>query len=153
MDKETLKKFLVASNKAGYASGEEKKWIKEGDKSTTIPFKKGLWRSHDNYFGGEPYGGRVAVFYGDKPVWIMVYYGWVEEGVEANSVYEILKNAFMKMPKDHPYRGPKKHKEGNYIYTNNWKGEVERFSGVEKIAHKGEVVYEASYMGGLVDKN
>ena len=47
-----LREFLVASNKAGYAGGEEKKWIKEPDGSTTIPYEKGDWKSHDNFFGG-----------------------------------------------------------------------------------------------------
>jgi hypothetical protein len=50
-----LKQFLLDSNKAGYAGGEEKKWIKETDGSTTIPFLKGLFKSHDNFFGGVPY--------------------------------------------------------------------------------------------------
>ena len=59
MSKESLIQFLVDSNKAGYAGGEEKKWVKESDSSTTIPFEKGQWRSHDNFFGGEPYGGRT----------------------------------------------------------------------------------------------
>ena len=29
----------------------------------TIPYEKGDWKSHDNFFGGEPYGGRIIVFY------------------------------------------------------------------------------------------
>ena len=73
MTKESLIKFLIESNKAGYASGQEKQWIKELDGSTTIPFKKGEWHSQDNFFGGEPYGGRIVVFYKNKPYWIMVY--------------------------------------------------------------------------------
>lgn len=39
---------------------------------------------NDNFFGGEPYGGREVVFYEEKPVWMMVYYGWVAEGIESN---------------------------------------------------------------------
>ena len=44
-----LIEFLYDLNLAGYASGEEKKWTKENDCSTTIPFKKGKFRSHDNF--------------------------------------------------------------------------------------------------------
>src|SRR3989344_4499971 len=99
-----LKQFLIDSNKAGYAGGEEKKWIKEPDGSTTIPFEKGGFRSHDNFFGGEPYGGRTIVFYDGKPYWVMVYYGWVKEGVEANPVYGVLRNVLMQMPEDNPFR-------------------------------------------------
>lgn len=71
MDKEALRQFLIDSNKAGYATGKERAWVKEPDGSTSIPFVKDMWRSHDNYFGGEPYGGRVVVFYEGKPVWMM----------------------------------------------------------------------------------
>ena len=77
MDLTSFKKFLIDSNKVGYAGGEEKKWIKEADGSTTIPFEKGEWKSHDNFFGGEPYGGRTIVFYRGEHYWLMVYYGRV----------------------------------------------------------------------------
>lgn len=148
----SLKEFLVDSNSAGYAGGEEKKWIKEPDGSTTIPFKKGPFKSHDNYFGGEPYGGRTVVFFENKPVWIMVYYGKVEEGIEPKSVYGILRNALAQMPEEAPFRGPKEYKEGEYVYSNSWQGEVDNFSGEEHITKSGTLIYKANYMGGVVDK-
>lgn len=147
IQKDALKKFLIACNKAGYAGGEEKKWIKETDGSTTIPFKLGEWESHDNFFGGEPYGGRTVVFYKNKPVWIIVYYGWVLEGVKPDSVYTILREALMRMPEDAPFRGPKTYKS----YSNTWVGDVDRFSGEEQIKQSEKLVYKANYMGGWVD--
>ncbi len=42
------------------------------------PIEAEEWAFHDNYFGGEPYGGRSVAFHQGKPVWIAVYYGWVE---------------------------------------------------------------------------
>jgi hypothetical protein len=152
MKKERLRQFLIDSNKAGYAGGEEKKWIKEADGSTTIPFEKGEWRSHDNFFGGEPYGGRTVVFHKDKPVWMMVYYGWVAEGVETDPVYGVLRNALKRMPETHPFRGPKEYQDGEYVYTNRWEGEVDRFSGEETIEQGGKLVYKANYLGGLIDQ-
>lgn len=152
MSKETLKQFLIDSNRAGYAGGEEKKWIKEPDGSTTIPFQQGEWRSHDNFFGGEPYGGRVIVFHEDKAHWMMVYYGWVIEGMDNNLVYGVLRNALKQMPEDAPYRGPKEYKEDNFTYSNSWVGEVERYSGEEKIMQGDKLIYQANYMGGLVDQ-
>lgn len=148
MNTKQIKKFLLACNKAGYAGGEEKKWVKEKDGSTTIPFRMGQWESHDSFFGGEPYGGRTVVFYKKKPVWIMVYYGWVAEGINPDSVYTILREALMRMSEDAPFRGPQKHKS----YVNKWIGSVDRFSGEEKITQKGKLVYKANYMGGWVDK-
>lgn len=152
MNKEALRQFLVDSNKAGYAGGEEKKWLKEPDGSTTIPFRKGPWRLDDNFFGGEPYGGRTIVSYEGKPYWLMVYYGWVEEGVEANPVYTVLRNALMRMPQDYPFRGPREYKEGEYTYTNGWQGEVDRFLGEEQITWNDKLIYKANYLGGLVDQ-
>jgi hypothetical protein len=152
MEIEKLSEFLIASNAAGYAGGEAKKWTKEADGSTSIPFEKGKWKSHDNFFGGEPYGGRTVVFFENKPVWMMVYYGWVLEGQETELIYGILKGALKRMPKDYPFRGPKEYKEGDLFYTNSWEGDVKKFSGEERITKRGNLVYKANYMGGLVDQ-
>lgn len=152
MNIKLLRKFLVDSNNAGYAGGEEKKWIKENDGSTTIPFEKGAWKSHDNFFGGEPYGGRTIVYFENKPCWIMVYYGFVVKGSKSNPIYKVLRNALKQMPEKYPFRGPKEFKDGEYIYSNSWKGDVDRFSGEEKIFKKEKLVYKADYIGGLVDQ-
>ena len=152
MNQEDLRKFLVDSNKAGYAAGEEKRWIKEADGSTSINFEKGEWKSHDNFFGGEPYGGRTIVFHEGKPSWMMVYYGWVEEGVATNPVYAVLRNALTQMPKEYPFRGPKEYRESENVYTNSWEGNLSRFSGEEKIVQGEKLIYKANYLGGLVDR-
>jgi len=152
MDKERLREFLVASNKAGYAGGNSKRWIKEPDGSTTIPFEQGEWKSHDNFFGGEPYGGRTIVFHNGKPEWMMVYYGWVVEHADADQVYEVLRNSLKQMPEDYPYRGPERYEEGQFVYSNQWTGELERFSGEERIIQGEKLLYQANYIGGEVDK-
>lgn len=147
-----LKTFLLHANAAGYASGKEKAWTKESDGSTTIVYEEGAWKSHDNFFGGEPYGGRTVVFYNGKPVWIMVYYGRVMKGVDPNTVYKTLRNALKEMPENYPYRGPKQYKEGTSLYNNTWSGTLENFSGKETITLNRKLAYEARYMGGLVDQ-
>lgn len=152
MDLKDLKKFLIESNQAGYAGGQEKKWIKEGDSSTSIPYEKGEWKSHDNFFGGEPYGGRLVIFHKGKPVWIMVYYGWVSEGADINMIYSVLRKALIQMPEGAPFRGPRQLVEGKLIYTNNWDGDVKSYSGEEQITENGKILYKANYRGGLVDK-
>ena len=58
----------------------------------------------------------------------------------------------MKMPEEYPYRGPKEYKENEYTYTNSWQGELEQFSGEEKITQGKKLIYKASYLGGLVDQ-
>ena len=152
MNTQELHQFLIENNKAGYATGNEKAWDKQSDSSTTIPYQQGDWKSHDNFFGGEPYGGRLVVFYKDKPVWIMVYYGWVEQGVDSGIVYPVLQNALKHMPDEAPLRGPSLLEYEGFVYTNTWQGNVERYSGTEVISKDGKELYRASYMGGLVDQ-
>src|SRR5262245_13332009 len=102
MNIKSLRQFLIESNKFGYAEGDSKKWIEEEDKSTTILFENGEWRSRDNFFGGEPYGGGMVVKHLEggiwQPVWIMVYYGRVVEDVSSDLVYKVLRNALKEMP-------------------------------------------------------
>ncbi|HCU70338.1 MAG TPA: hypothetical protein DIC35_01115 [Candidatus Moranbacteria bacterium] len=82
MEIEKLCEFLVKAKKATYAAGDAAQKAKEKDQSTTIIFEERDWKYHDNYFGGEPYGGREVVFFQNKPVYMMVYYGWVNEKAE-----------------------------------------------------------------------
>lgn len=152
MDIKSLKQFLITANKAGYITGNERAWTKEKDKSTTITFTKGKWSMDDNFFGGEPYGGRLVVFYDHKPVWLMVYYGWVEIKANPDEVYKTLRAALKKMPAASPYRGPRTLKQGQFKYLNSWAGKVSRFSGTEKILKGKTEIYRASYMGGWTDR-
>lgn len=152
VNNKALKQFLIDTNNAGYANGDREKWIKEPDNSTTITFKKGPWKAHDNFFGGEPYGGRIIVFYKNKPYWIMVYYGWIIKEFESNLVYGVLRNALMEMPEDAPFRGPNEYKQNEFTYSNTWNGEVEKFSGMEQITQGKNLIYKANYMGGLVNQ-
>lgn len=145
--------FLIESNKVGYASGNSANTIKENDGSTSIFYQEGDWRFHDNYFGGEPYGGREIIFFRDKPCWIMVYYGQILSRTEnTHSLYSFLQKALLLNPKEIPVRGPKKYTEDEFKYVNEWQGNIEKFHGEEKIFKKRKLVYNAFYVGGLVDQ-
>jgi hypothetical protein len=153
MDKKALKKFLIETKNAGYGGGNNKAWVKEKDGSTTISFKSGDFRMHDNYFGGEPYGGREVIFYKEKPVWMMAYYGLVIPSIKnSEEVYEFLKKALRKQPKNLPLRGPKLLKYKEFVYQNKVEGMLEYFLGQERILKNNKLIYLANYSGGLVDQ-
>lgn len=155
IDKKKLREFLINTEKVGYASGDKAKKIKEKDQSKTIIFKKGDWKCHDNYFGGEPYGGREVIFYKNQPVYMMVYYGWVNKSVgDFKRVYKFLQEALsIKSQNDLLWiRGPKKYTNNGFIYKNNFQGTIENFFGEEIIKLKGKKLYEAKYVGGLIDQ-
>ena len=145
-----LKDFLVEAKKNTYASGDESIKRIEKDNSTTIEYTSGDFAYHDNYFGGEPFGGREVVFYKNKGVYMMVYYGYVNSGVKnISDIYNFLMESLKLIPKENPYRGPKKYQNEKYIYLNEWNGEIDNFHGNEKITDlKGNVLYEARYIGG-----
>ena len=152
MDTKQLAKFIAEAHKAGYAAGEAANKVKEQDGSTTLTYGKGSWKYHDNYFGGEPFGGREVAFFENKPVWMMVYWGRVNESVkDFEGVYAFLQKALKLAPEKAPYRGPKEFTEGQFKYTNTWNGTIDDFSGQEEIYKNQEKVYEARYSGGLVD--
>lgn len=148
-----LCQFIFESSKSGYGAGEEIIETKETDGSRTIRYENKPFRMHDNYFGGEPYGGRTVVFYKEKPCWMMVFYGRVDRSVaDIENVYRFLRKALLKMPENHPFRGPELLKEGPFRYQNKWQGDIEDFAGEEEILKNGKKIYFAKYIGGLVDQ-
>jgi len=157
IDLKQLINFITEANKAGYASGQDDIWKKQPDGSTTINYKREDWLFCDNYFGGEPFGGREVVFYQDKPVFMMTYYGRIsDKTLDSKIIYSFLQKALKLFPEDKPFRGPKNLYEQidgrKMMYENNYRGEIDYFSGEEKIFIDGKEVYEARYAGGLVDQ-
>ncbi len=153
IDLNQLCEFLVKAKKSTYASGDLNKKIIEKDKSTSLFFENGDWKYHDNYFGGEPYGGREVVLFKNLPIYLMVYYGYVNEGVrDAQQVYAVLQGALSLIPKDKPFRGPEKYEKEEFIYKNVFEGEIDNFSGEEIITINGKEIYKAKYIGGLVNQ-
>ncbi|MFA6198522.1 MAG: DUF5680 domain-containing protein [Patescibacteria group bacterium] len=154
LDKQQLCKFLVEAKKSTYAAGETAGKIIENDKSTTLVYEVGDLKYHDNYFGGEPFGGREVVFLHNEPIYIMTYYGMVDASVSHfEAVYKILQKALSLIPEDHPYRGPKEYSEDGFIYRNTYIGEIDNFYGEETISSAdGKEIYKTRYCGGFVNQ-
>jgi hypothetical protein len=145
--------FLREAHQRGYAAGQDARTVREPDHSTTIAYRSGAWRFHDNYFGGEPYGGRAVAFLNERPVWMAVYYGRVDaRDVDVQSIYSFLQRALLRAPDDLPFRGPEQHAESPFTYRNARRGDVQDFWGQETIEYREQPVYVARYAGGLVDQ-
>lgn len=153
MDINELCKFLVKAKKGTYAAWEYAIKIKENDKSETLVLEEWNWKYHDNYFWGEPFGWREVVFYEWNPVYIMTYYGWVNEIISNfGEVYKTLQQALSNIPENKPYRWPEKYILWEYEYINTYHWEVDNFYGEEIIKYKGKEVYKARYSWWLVDQ-
>jgi hypothetical protein len=152
MDLKKLQQFILEASRATYASGNNSIKKKQKDGSTTIEYNNGEYLYHDNYFGGEPYGGREVIFLNKKPIWMMVYYGFVHENISTRIVYSFLVKSLSQSTLEMPYRGPSSYEEGELRYENNFEGDIKSLSGVEKIYKKDKCIYEAKYIGGLIDQ-
>lgn len=132
MNTTDLLRFLRAAHQRGYAAGASARTVREVDHSTTIVC--GPWRFHDNYFGGEPYGGRAVAFLEDRPVWMAVYYGRVDAPAsDVQAVYSFLQRALLLAPDDLPVRGPDRFTAEPFGYRNVRHGDVADFWGEETI--------------------
>lgn len=152
INKKELCAFLVKAKKWTYASWNDKISIKEKDFSTTLVYDEWNYKYNDNYFGWEPYWGREVVFFKNKPIYIMTYYGFVEKNVENLwEVYKFLQESLALIPEDKPFRWPKKYKKNNFKYENIFFWEIDNFNWTEKIFLDWKKIYEASYMWGYVD--
>ena len=142
-------KFLIDSKKKGYAAGEVS-INREEDNSYSTRGEDKEFSFHDNWFGGEPFGGREVVFYEGKPYWMMVYYG--QDTGRAEGLIDFLRKSLSQVSEKLPLRGPQEFEEGDFRYENQVEGNIEKFVGVEKIYYKGEEVFKTNYSGGLVDQ-
>lgn len=147
---EPLRQALLANAQQGRADGVHS--ATESDGSQTVTVENGDWRFHDNFFGGEPYGGREVVFLKDRPVWMQVYYGYVEPGQDYHEVFDVLKKALLQPDEDVPGRGPLHVQSGEWEYAFIYQGDLEHFDGIETIRRQGKEVYKAIIAGGLVDQ-
>src|SRR5438046_495442 len=117
MDIEALTKFLYLASMP-HAHGTSNA-TPMPDGSTTITFTQDDWSFHDNFFGGQPYGGRAIIHYLRKPVWTMVYYGQIHDtNLKPNAIYTFLRLALQHAPKDKPFRGPDSFTKDNLTYKN-----------------------------------
>ena len=153
MNKKILATFLVKAKFNTYATkGETKEKINlNGEKELT--FKENNLKYKDKYFGYNPFIGEEIVWKNDDIIWGMNYYGKVtSKKVLPAKIYEFLKEALKTVDVSTPFRGSKKYKKQNFIYTNKTKGSIENFKGEEKIFYKNILVYILTYHGGFIKK-
>lgn len=149
---DNLKQFLIYSAQHGYGN-DSRVERKEADGSSTIEVTSEDFKMSDNYFGGEPYGGRTIVSCGGQPTWIMVYYGGVVGNILGiDTIYPYLKKQLLNPDAKMPVRGPMNNINDKFEYKLSVKGNLEEFSGFEEIFYKDELVFKTTIAGGLVDQ-
>jgi hypothetical protein len=152
---EEFLRFLLEAKQRTYAA--------QGDEATVAPllagsrqleWREGEWLYRDIYYGMAFFVGQETVFFQDAPVWSMSYAGGVAASVLAQErvfqIYRFLRSAMRQVSSDHPFRGPSRWQEGEFVYTDQHQGEIGAFWGSETITFQGESVYDLHYSGGFL---
>ena len=150
MDTVRLLDFIVRAKKQSFASGT-------GNTEPDIPgskefiIREGTMEYRDIYFGVLSFNGIETVYSKGVPVWGMVYSGGViDNTVDNGGIYRFLKKCLYLVSVEAPYRGPKSYTESNYIYDNDFSGDISYFIGYERIDEGENTLYELHYSGGYI---
>jgi len=144
-----LARFIVKAKRNTYAS--EGRELRGSDESKSLQYKEGDYVYRDRYFGSEKFGGEEVVWFKEKPVWVMNYYGGIEKQIlDSERVFGFLRKALLRISPDKPFRGPHFYQEGDFEYADSSSGDITRFKGTEEITYQREPVHRLEYAGGLI---
>ncbi len=145
---EEFQNFLFYSKKNSYANENSKYELTELNTKKLV-LSKGRFRYIDEYAGENPFSGVETVYYDNRPIWQMHYYGWtIDENPER--VYKFLRIALRNVDAACSIRGKSNFKMGNFEYTLDINGDLKRFEGREYIYKGDKSVYECVIFGGML---
>lgn len=147
----TLREFLVKAKVRGYAMEGERGEAELENGGKELSYREGSFEYRDRYFGFNPFIGEEIVWENGQIIWAMNYYGAVTDAsMPSIGVYRFLQQAMRGVKEDRPFRGPELFSEGRFEYRDESEGDVERFTGTERILLAGREVYRLDYHGGAV---
>ncbi len=146
-----LEEFLIKAKVSSYASAGEREERILPDGCKELIFQESEFKYRDRYFGWNPFVGEEVVWQGDQIIWAMNYYGLVSnEVVPAGQVYAFLQQAMNQVKEDRPFRGPRTLKQDDFEYRDENSGDLDQFTGIERILYQGSEIYCLYYHGGRV---
>ena len=147
-----LSEFLVKAKINGYAAkGEGGENILAQDGGKELVFNEGNFKYQDKYFGFNPFKGQEAVWQNNKAIWQMNYFGQTtSDKISPKEVYNFLKKCLQQVNQDKPFRGPDNFEQDEFKYINQAQGDINSFTGQEKILYQNHEVYKLDYHGGLI---
>lgn len=141
--------FLLRAKCATYASADDSAKVPALlPGAVQMEYREGPWFYRDSYFGAQEFTGQEVVYYRDTPVWTMVYNGGMLD--PGASLDGFLREAMNRITAACPYRGPEEYRRGDYRYTDESHGTLERFWGYEVICYQDRPIYDLRYSGGVI---
>jgi hypothetical protein len=151
VDTDALNAFIVRAKAATYVGdGEHAPPCRTG--SHDLRFTDGEWSYHDSYFGGADFIGEEVVYFAEKPVWAMNYYGRIlrDDLLSAAEAGQMIKASLSRMYQEGRFLGGFEHTEDDLTYVDTSEGSAGSFHGREIIRRGQEVAYELLYHGGMI---
>lgn len=149
IDKNKLTEFLLKARTQTYAgdTGNVEPFL-EGSKQLEYSAKGWLYRDIYNIGNGK-FIGLETVYFKNKPVLSMSYYGNFEKMTE-KEVDKILRKALRDKWDRVRLWNSVEYKIDEYIYINEGSGNINQFDGGERIEKNGELLYFFYYASGLI---
>ena len=149
-----LAEFLVRAKKNAYAGGG-KEISPQRPGFREMEYKEGDWYYRDSFTGFFQAPGQEVVYHKDKPVWAMAYSGGMKKefhgDVElAQKTFGFLIKCLSQVKENEPFRGPRNFSEGDFSYQMTVNGDINDFSGEEKIFYQGKEVFRQFFIGGMI---
>ncbi|MFH0879414.1 MAG: DUF5680 domain-containing protein [Lentisphaerota bacterium] len=146
-----LNNFIVRAKAATYVgNGKASASCRPG--SHDLEFRDGSFHYWDSYFGGEDFIGEEVVYFKEKPVWAMNYYGRIlaPDKITAGETGQIIKKSLSRLYQQDRFLGGFEHLDGKDKYIDTNQGDLASFTGKEWIERDGVCVYELYYHGGRI---
>jgi hypothetical protein len=146
-----LHAFIIRAKQSTYV-GSGQKLLPYRLGSHDLQLIEDDWSYHDSYLGEGDFIGQEAVYYRQKVVWAMNYFGRILNPALITSAQAgaMIKTSLTKMYQEGRFLGGFEHTEGEFTYVDTSEGDVRFFTGKEWISRDGEIVYELVYHGGLI---
>lgn len=146
-----LNAFIVRAKASTYV-GDGARSLSYRPASHDIQFHDGQWAYMDSYFGGTDFIGQEVVYFAQRPVWVMNYYGRIIEPslINGGEAGHIIKRSLTELYKQGRFLGGFEYTVDGSTYTDTNEGNVDSFTGKEWITRQNKIVYDLVYHGGLV---
>ena len=151
VDVNELNTFIVRAKAATYVgSGEHVEPSRPS--SHDLRFSDGKWAYLDSYFGGTDFIGEEVVYFDEKPVWAMNYYGRIlrDDLLTGAQAGQMIKASLSRMYQEGRFLGGFEYAENDLTYVDTSEGEPNSFHGREFIRRGQDVAYELVYHGSLI---
>lgn len=149
MNKDHISKFLIQARSKTYA-GESGKVKPAFEDSNQLEFIDGDWFYRDVYNNGNGiFVGLETVYFKEKVVWSMSYYGNYKKLTE-EEIDKVLRKALIEKKYTARLWNDISYESGDYKYTCVGYGSIDELGGTEKIFKGDKEVYFFYYAGGVI---